>query len=175
MKQYTVDFSHSTIGFSVRHMMVSRIHGTFESYSATLALADLDNMNDAQISFSIAVASISTKNFDRDVHLVSPDFFDADVFPKITFISTKVEKIKDQVFHLHGDLTIKDITNPVIFKTTYTGSTINPWGQEAHKFHAQTQIDRRAFKLVYNTLLETGGVLISDEIDIHVELEINPV
>ena len=175
MKQYTVDFSHSTIGFSVRHMIVSRIHGTFESYSAKLALADVDNMNDAQISFSIAVASISTKNYDRDVHLVSPDFFDADLFPKITFISTKVEKINDEVFNLHGDLTIKDITNPVIFITTYKGNTTNPWGQEAHKFHAQTQIDRRAFKLVYNTLLETGGVLISDEIDIHVELEINAV
>lgn len=156
-------------------MMVSRIHGTFESYSATLALADLENMHDAQISFSIAVASISTKNFDRDVHLVSPDFFDADLLPKITFVSTKVEKIKDTIFSLHGDLTIKDVTNPVIFRTTYAGNATNPWGQEIHKFHAQTQIDRRAFKLVYNTLLETGGVLISDEIDINVELEINPV
>lgn len=175
MKKYAVDFSHSTIGFSVRHMMVSRIHGTFESYSATLAIADLENMYDAQISFSIAVASISTKNFDRDVHLVSPDFFDADLFPKITFVSTKIEKIKDKLFDLHGNLTIKAITNPVIFKTRYTGSTINSWGQEVHKFHAQTQIDRRAFKLVYNTLLETGGVLISDEIDIDVELEINPL
>lgn len=175
MKQYLIDFSQSTIGFSVRHMIVSRIHGTFESYSATLALTELETLNDAQISFSIAVASISTKNFDRDVHLVSPEFFDADLYPKITFISTKVEKIKDQVLALHGDLTIKDRTKPVIFETTYTGSTTNPWGQEAHKFHAHTQIDRRAFNLVYNTLLETGGVLISDEIDINVEIEINPV
>lgn len=175
MKQYTIDFSHSIIGFSVRHMMVSRIHGTFESYSATLALADLENLHDAQISFSIAVASISTKNFDRDVLLVSPNFFDADLFPKITFGSKKMEKIKDTIFALHGDLTIKDVTKPVIFRTTYAGSATNPWGQEIHKFHAQTQIDRRAFKLVYNTLLETGGVLISDEVDINVELEINPV
>ncbi|KOS66990.1 hypothetical protein AEA09_15950 [Lysinibacillus contaminans] len=175
MKKYAIDFSHSTIGFSVRHMMVSRIHGTFESYSATLAVTDIEDMLDAQISFSIAVASISTKNFDRDVHLVSQNFFDADLYPKITFISTKVEKIKDKLFALHGDLTIKDITNPVVFNTTYTGNVINSWGQEVHGFHAETQIDRRAFKLVYNTLLETGGVLISDEIDINIELEINPI
>lgn len=175
MKQYTIDFSHSTIGFSVRHMMISRIYGTFESYSATLALADLEKLNDVQISFSIAAASISTKNFDRDIHLVSPDFLDADLFPKITFVSTKAEKIKDNVFALHGDLTIRDITNPVEFKTTHAGSTTNSWGQEVHKFHAQTEIDRRAFQLVYKTLIETGGILISDEININVELEIHPV
>lgn len=175
MKKYAIDFSHSTIGFSVRHMMVSRIHGIFESYSATLAVTNIEDMLDAQISFSIAVASISTKNFDRDVHLVSPDFFDADLYPKITFVSTKIEKIKDNLFALHGDLTIKDTTKPVVFNTIYTGSAINPWGQELHGFQAKTQIDRRAFKLVYNTLLETGGVLISDEIDINVDLEINPV
>lgn len=175
MKKYAIDFSHSTIGFSVRHMMASRIYGTFESYSAILAATDIADISDAQISFSIAVASISTKNFDRDVHLVSPDFFDADLYPKITFISTKVEKIKDNLFALHGDLTIKDTTKPVVFNTTYIGSAINQWGQEVHGFQAKTQIDRRAFKLVYNTLLETGGVLISDEIDINVELEVNPV
>ena len=175
MKKYAIDFSHSTIGFSVRHMMVSRIHGTFESYNATLAVTDIENIVDAQISFSIAVASISTKNFDRDVHLVSPEFFDADLFPKITFISNKVEKIKDNLFALHGDLTIKDTTKPVVFNTTYTGSAINPWGQVVHGFQAKTQIDRRAYKLVYNTLLETGGVLISDKTDINVELEINPI
>ena len=175
MKKYAIDFSHSTIGFSVQHMMVSRIYGTFESYSATLAATDIKDMLDAQISFSIAVASISTKNFDRDVHLVSPDFFDADRYPKITFVSTKVEKIEENLFALYGDLKIKNTTKPVVFNTTYTGSAINPWGQEVHRFQAKTQIDRRAFKLVYNTLLETGGVLISDEIDINVELEVNPV
>ena len=175
MKNYAIDFSHSTIGFSVRHMMVSRIYGTFESYSAKLAVTDLEDMLEAQISFSIAVASISTKNFDRDVHLVSPDFLDADLYPKITFISTKIEKIKDKLFELHGNLTIKDITNPVVFNITYTDNVINQWGQEVHRFHAETKIDRRAFKLIYNTLLETGGVLISDEININVELEINPI
>ena len=95
--------------------------------------------------------------------------------PKITFISTKVEKIKDNLFTLHGDLTIKDTTKPIVFNTTYTGSTINPWGQEVHGLQAKTQINWRAFKLVYNTLLETGGVLISDKTDINVELEINPI
>lgn len=175
MKKYAVDFTHSTIGFSVRHMMISRIYGTFESYNAELTVSDIEKMQDAQIKFTIAVASVSTKNFDRDLHLVSPDFFDADVYPKISFVSTHIEKQDNNKFYIHGDLTIKDITKPVVFITTYTGHGINPWGQETYGFQAKTQIDRRDFSLIYNALLETGGILISDEIDIVVDLEINPL
>ncbi|MGE7091372.1 YceI family protein [Lysinibacillus sp. NPDC048646] len=175
MKKYTIDYSHSTIGFSVRHMMISQIHGTFESYNAELTVLDIEKIQDAKVSFSIIVASVSTKNFDRDVHLVSPDFFDADVYPKIHFESTYIEKLEDKKFAIHGYLTIKNMTKPVIFTTIYTGSGMNPWAQEVYGFQAKSKIDRRDFNLVYNALLETGGVLISDEIDIVVDLEVNPV
>ncbi|EON71134.1 YceI family protein [Lysinibacillus sphaericus] len=173
MKKYAIDYSHSTIGFSVRHMMISQIHGTFESYHAELAVSDIVQIQDAKISFSLIVASVSTKNFDRDVHLVSPDFFDADVYPKIHFESTYIEKLENNKFAIHGDLTIKNITKAVVFTTVYIGSSMNPWAQEVHGFQSRSKIDRRDFNLVYNALLETGGVLISDEIDIVVDLEIN--
>lgn len=175
MKKYTIDFSHSTIGFSVRHMMISRIHGTFESYNADIVAANIEQMQDTKISFAIAVASVSTKNHDRDVHLVSPDFFDADVYPKIVFTSTYIDKLSEKNFAIHGDLTIKNITKPIVFTTVYTGKGVNPWAQEVFGFQAKAQIDRRDFNLVYNTFLETGGVLISDEIDIVVDLELNPL
>ncbi|WDV06527.1 YceI family protein [Lysinibacillus irui] len=175
MKKYTIDFSHSTISFSVRHMMISRIHGTFESYNADIVATNIEQMQDTNISFTIAVASVSTNNYDRDVHLVSPDFFDADVYPKIVFTSTYIDKLSEKNFAIHGDLTIKNITKPIVFTTVYTGKGVNPWAQEVFGFQAKAQIDRRDFNLVYNTFLETGGVLISDEIDIVIDLELNPL
>ena len=175
MKKYAIDFSHSTIGFSVRHMMISKINGVFESYNAEIAVSDIEQMEDAKISFTITVASVSTKDFDRDMHLVSPDFFDADIYPKILFTSTYIEKLEEKKLAIHGDLTIKEITKPIVFTTVYTGNGVNPWAQEVHGFQAKAQIDRRDFNLVYNTLLETGGVLISDVIDVVVDLEVNPL
>ena len=175
MRKYTIDISHSTLSFSVRHMMISKIHGTFESYNAEIAAANIEHMQDASISITIDVASVSTKNHDRDVHLVSPDFFDADVYPKIVFTSTYIDKQNDKTFLIHGDLTIKNITKPILFTTVYTGNGVNPWAQEVHGFQAKTQIDRRDFNLVYNTILETGGVLINDEIDIVVDVELSPL
>lgn len=174
MKKYTIDISHSTLSFSVRHMMISKIHGTLESYNAEIAAANIEHMQDASISITIDVASVSTKNHDRDVHLVSPDFFDADVYPKIVFTSTYIDKQNDKTFLIHGDLTIKNITKPIVFTTVYTGNGVNPWAQ-VYGFQAKTQIDRRDFNLVYNTILETGGVLISDEIDIVVDVELSPL
>jgi len=156
-------------------MMLSKIHGTFESYKAEIAVSDIEQLEDANILFTIAVASVSTKNLDRDVHLVSPDFFDADIYPKIIFTSTYIEKLEKQKFAIHGDLTIKKITKPIVFTTVYTGNGVNPWAQEVYGFQAKAKIDRRDFNLVYNTILETGGVLISDEIDVVVDLEINPL
>ncbi len=175
MKKYAIDYSHSTIGFSVRHMMVSRIHGTFESYSAEITAADIVEMQDAAVTITIAVASVSTKNLDRDVHLVSPDFFDADVYPKIVFTSTYIEKLDDRKFAIHGELTIKNVTKPIVFTAMYTGNGINPWTQEVYAFQAKTKINRRDFNLLYNTALETGGVLISEDIDVVVDLELNPL
>ncbi|MGE7946183.1 YceI family protein [Lysinibacillus sp. NPDC093688] len=103
------------------------------------------------------------------------DFFDADIYPKILFTSTYIEKLEDKKFALHGNLTIKDITKPIVFYNSIYREQCNPWAQDVHGLQAKAQIDCRDINLVYNTLLETGGVLISDVVDIVVDLEIHPL
>lgn len=175
MNKYTVDYAHSNIQFSVKHMMISRIHGSFESYTADIAIGDIQDICDAEIKIVINVASVSTKYLDRDHHLISSDFFNADLYPKITFQATAITKVGDTSFDVLGDLSIKDVIRPILFKVQNTGYDINPWGQKVIGYTASTQIDRRNFNLVYNTVLATGGLLISDDIDIFVDFQINPL
>ncbi|WP_042471302.1 YceI family protein [Bacillus ndiopicus] len=172
MTNWTVDQSHSSIGFNVKHMMVSKVKGAFESYTAQIESSDLADLSTANITFVIDTASINTRNTDRDNHLKSGDFFDADQFPKITFQSTSIEKSGDS-YKLTGDLTIKDVTKPVTFDVEFNGKGTNPWGQEVYGFEAETKINREDFGLTWNAALETGGVLVGKDIKIQVELEVN--
>lgn len=173
MTNWTVDQSHSNVGFSVKHMMVSKVKGVFEDYSATVTAADLSDLSDATITFDIQVASISTKSKDRDNHLRSADFFDADQYPTISFQSTDIAKDGDD-YKVTGDLTIKDVTKPVTFNVEFNGKGTNPWGVEVYGFEAETKINRDEFGLTWNAALETGGVLVGKEIKINVDLEVNP-
>lgn len=173
MTNWTVDQSHSNVGFSVKHMMVSKVKGVFEDYSATVTAADLSDLSDATITFDIQVASISTKSEDRDNHLRSADFFDADQYPTISFQSTDIAKDGDD-YKVTGDLTIKDVTKPVTFNVEFNGKGTNPWGVEVYGFEAETKINRDEFGLTWNAALETGGVLVGKEIKIYVDLEVNP-
>lgn len=173
MTNWTVDQSHSNVGFSVKHMMVSKVKGVFEDYSATVTAADLSDLSDATITFDIQVASISTKSEDRDNHLRSADFFDADQYPTISFQSTDIAKDGDD-YKVTGDLTIKDVTKPVTFNVEFNGKGTNPWGVEVYGFEAETKINRDEFGLTWNAALETGGVLVGKEIKINVDLEVNP-
>lgn len=173
MANWTVDQSHSSIGFSVKHMMVSKVKGAFEAYSAQIEAADLADLSTANISFTIDTASINTRNEDRDNHLKSADFFDAEQFPTITFKSTAIEKSGDD-YKLTGDLTIKDVTKPITFDVEFNGKGTNPWGQEVYGFEAEAKINREEFGLTWNAALETGGVLVGKDIKISVELEVNP-
>ncbi|WP_107942168.1 YceI family protein [Metasolibacillus fluoroglycofenilyticus] len=173
MANWTVDQSHSSIGFSVKHMMVSKVKGAFDSYSAQIEAADLADLSTANISFAIDAASINTRSEDRDNHLKSADFFDAEQFPKITFQSTSIEKSGDD-YKVTGDLTIKDVTKPVTFDVEFNGKGTNPWGQAVYGFEAETSINREEFGLTWNAALETGGVLVGKDITISVELEVNP-
>lgn len=173
MTNWTVDQSHSNVGFSVKHMMVSKVKGVFEDYSATVTAADLSDLSDATITFDIQVASISTKSEDRDNHLRSADFFDADQYPTISFLSTDIAKDGDD-YKVTGDLTIKDVTKPVTFNVEFNGRGTNPWGVEVYGFEAETKINRDEFGLTWNAALETGGVLVGKEIKINVDLEVNP-
>ena len=173
MTKWTVDQSHSYIGFEVKHMMVSKVKGVFGSYEANVEAADLSDITGATISFKFDVQSINTRNEERDNHLTSADFFNAEQFPVITFESTSITKSGDS-FDVTGNFTIKDVTKAVTFETTFNGTGKNPWGQAVYGFEAETKINREEFGLTWNAALETGGVLVGKDVKIKVELELNP-
>jgi len=173
MTKWKVDQSHSSVGFEVKHMMVSKVKGQFDSYSADVEAADLSDLTTASITFKFDVASINTKNADRDNHLRSADFFDAEKYPTITFTSTSISKDGDD-YKVTGDLTIKDVTKEVTFDVEFGGKGVNPWGVEVYGFEAEGKINREDFGLTWNAPLETGGVLVGKDVKIKVELELNP-
>lgn len=172
MAKWTIDQGHSSIGFSVKHMMVSKVKGTFDAYTAEVEAEDLADLTTASIKFNLDVASINTKSEDRDAHLKSADFFDVDSFPAIHFESTNITKQGDS-YGVTGNLTIKDVTKEVTFETEYNGKGLNPWGQEVYGFEAEAKVNREDFGLTWNAALETGGVLVGKDIKINVELELN--
>ncbi|WP_342430961.1 YceI family protein [Neobacillus sp. FSL H8-0543] len=173
MTKWTVDQSHSSVGFEVKHMMVSKVKGQFESYTADVEAADLTDLTTASISFKFDVASISTRSEDRDNHLRSADFFDVENNPTIDFVSTSIAKDGEN-FKVTGDLTIKDVTKSVTFDVEFGGKGTNPWGVAVYGFEAEAKINREEFGLTWNAALETGGVLVGKDIKIKVELELNP-
>ena len=173
MTKFNLDAAHSSIDFSVKHMMVSKVKGSFTNFTADLD-GNAEDLNGAAISFDIDVKSITTNNEDRDNHLRSADFFDTETFPSIKFVATDIKKTDDGEYDVTGDITIKDVTKPVTFEVEYGGKGTNPWGQEVVAFSAETKINRKEFGLVWNQALETGGVLVGEDIKISVELELNP-
>lgn len=173
MANYKVDSNHSSIEFSIKHMMVSKVKGTFDTYDATVSAEDLADLTTANIAFTIEVASINTRNSDRDNHLRSADFFNAEAHPTITFTSTNIVRDGDD-YQVTGDMTIKGITKPVTFEVEYNGKGKTPDGTEVYGFEAETKINREDFDLTWNAALETGGVLVGKDVKIHVALELNP-
>ena len=173
MKAWTVDQAHSTVGFEVKHMMVSKVKGQFDAYTATVEADDLADLTTASIAFNFDVSSINTHSADRDTHLRSADFFDVEQFSTITFQSTAIVKDGDD-YKVTGDLTIKDVTKSTVFDVEFGGKGIDPWGNEVYGFEAESKINREEFGLTWNTALETGGVLVGKDIKIKVELEVNP-
>ncbi|AGK53598.1 YceI family protein [Bacillus sp. 1NLA3E] len=174
MAKWAVDQSHSSIGFEVKHMMVSKVKGTFETYTAEVEAAELTDLTTASIVFKFDVASINTRSEDRDNHLKSGDFFDVENYSTIDFKSTNITKDGDD-YKVTGDLTIKDVTKSVTFDVEFGGKGTNPWGVEVYGFEAEAKINREEFGLTWNAALETGGVLVGKDIKIKVELEVNPV
>ncbi|SOC42352.1 YceI family protein [Ureibacillus acetophenoni] len=173
MAKFTVDQSHSQVGFEVKHMMVSKVKGQFDAYTADVEAENLEDLTTAQIAFTFDVGSINTRSEDRDNHLKSADFFDIEKYPNITFKSTNITKDGDD-YKVTGDLTIKDVTKPVTFEVEFGGKGKNPWGVEVYGFEAEAKINREDFGLTWNAALETGGVLVGKDIKIKVELEVNP-
>lgn len=168
---WQLDPSHSHVQFSVRHMMLSKTRGEFEKFSGTI---NLDEANPAAstVDVQIDAASINTRDERRDGHLRSPDFLDADTYPHLTFKSTGVEVVDGANAKLHGDLTIRNITRPVTLAVEHTGRSKSPFGTENIGFEAQTKINRKDWDLNWNMALETGGVLVGEEVTIDIQLEL---
>lgn len=168
---WTIDNSHSSIHFSARHMMISTVRGEFHNFSGTV---DFNEENPALSSVNVEIepASLETRDAQRDGHLKSADFFDVENFPVATFKSTRAEASSDTTGKLYGDLTVKGVTKPVVLDVEYNGQSKSPWGTTSAGFTATTKVNRKDFGLNWNVALETGGVLVGEEVKITIEAEI---
>ncbi len=168
---YQIDHAHSQIQFTVRHMMISKVRGWFEKFDGTVQLDEQEPAN-SSVDIRIEAASINTRDAQRDGHLRSPDFLDAERYPDLYFKSTRVEVLDSMNAKLHGDLTIKGVTRPVVLGVEYAGQAKSPWGTTSFGFSGHTVINRKDWGLEWNRALETGGWLVGDEITIDIELEL---
>jgi polyisoprenoid-binding protein YceI len=167
---WNIDTTHSGIHFSVRHMVIAKVRGSFRQFSGTVSLDEQDPSASA-VSVSIDAASIDTGVAQRDAHLRSPDFFDTARFPTLSFRSTRVERTGEDGLRVTGQLTIRDITREVVLETEPLGVGKDPWGNLKAAFEAKTSIDRRDFGLTWNQALEAGGVLVGEKIEISLEVQ----
>lgn len=169
---YTIDPTHSRIGFVARHAMVTKVRGSFNDFAGTGYL-DADDPSKSRVQLTIKTKSIDTRNADRDGHLRSNDFFDMDTYPEITFTSTSVEALDAETFRVTGDLTIKGVTKPVSVDFEYTGTAVDPFNNTRVGFEGSTTVNRKDFGVSWNAPLETGGVLVGEKINL--ELEVSAV
>lgn len=169
-ERWEIDSSHSGIHFAVRHLVIAKVRGQFSRWSGTLQVPDT-GFERASLDVVIDAGSIDTGVADRDAHLRSADFLDAAQFPEITFKSSTVERAGDDRLRLLGQLTIKGVTRDVALDVEDLGRAKDPWGNERAAFSARTSIDRRDFGLTWNQVLETGGVMVGERIDIEIEIE----
>ncbi|HET7584130.1 MAG TPA: YceI family protein [Gemmatimonadaceae bacterium] len=166
---WKLDPAHTLVEFSAKHMMITTVKGRFTEVEGTIH-ADEDDISRSSVEARMKAASIDTRVEQRDNHLRSADFLDAEKFPDITFRSTKVEGTKEK-FRITGDLTIRGTTRPVTLEATFEGRGKDPWGGERAGFSARGKIDRREFGLTWNQALETGGVLVGHDIKIEIDAQ----
>jgi polyisoprenoid-binding protein YceI len=169
--KWSVDKAHSSVKFSVIHMVVSEVDGNFKMFDGSLEAAKPD-FSDAKINFTIDVNSINTDNEKREGHLKSADFFDVANYPQIKFVGTSMKPLGGNKYELKGNLTLKDVTKPVVFQVTYGGTLTTKNGAKAG-FKAKTTIDRYDYNLKWNNALEAGGLAVSKEVEITVNVELN--
>jgi polyisoprenoid-binding protein YceI len=169
---YNIDTTHTQVLFKVKHLGISTVTGNFGTFSGSFDF-DPESLEAGGASVTIDVASIDTGVEDRDTHLRSPDFFEVEKHPEITFKSTKVQNVKDNTFELVGNLTIRGVTKPVTLEVEVGGTATDPWGNEKAAFTAETKINRQEFGLTWSKLLETGGLVVGNEVRILLEVEGN--
>ncbi len=168
---WAIDPTHSEIGFKVKHMMFTNVSGKFNAFEASIENED-DQFDTSVVSFSAEVNSVDTNNADRDNHLRSADFFDVEQFPKISFKSTGIKKINEGQFKVSGDLTIKDVTQNITLDAEYSGLMKDPWGNTKAGVSLNGKINRKEFGLTWNAALETGGVLVGEDIKLTAEVQL---
>ncbi len=162
---WSLDSTHSEIAFKVKHMMISTVTGHFENFEAT-AKTDGDNFNDATIAFTAKTGSINTKNKDRDTHLKSDDFFNAEKFPEMKFVSKSFDGE-----HLVGDLTIRDVSKEISLNAEFNGIVVDPYGQTKAGFEIRGEVSRKDFNLTWNAVTEAGSIVVSDKVKLVVDIQ----
>jgi polyisoprenoid-binding protein YceI len=168
--QYTIDKAHSSVSFRIRHLGISNVSGTFSDYDATIEMAG-DDLASFRATASIQVGSIDTANQRRDNHLRSDDFFDAERFPAMTFESTGVRNVNGDRFEIEGNLTIRDVTRPVVLTAERLGSAVGPDGSHRVGIEARTTVDRHDFGLNWNRMTEAGGVVVGRDVTIMLDIQ----
>ena len=165
------DKPHSSVNFTVRHMVIAKVNGDFKDFEGTVNF-DGKNVESGSVDVTIQVASIETENERRDNHLRSADFFDVEKYPLMTFKSKKIEKDEGSDYKMTGDLTIRDVTREVTLDVEFNGTIVDPWGATRAGFSATGEIDRQDFGVKWNKPLENGGFLVSDMVEIRIEAEL---
>jgi polyisoprenoid-binding protein YceI len=168
--KWALDPAHSSVEFSVKHMMFAKVNGAFNNFTASIE-ANPTDLTTANIEFNVDLSSVDTRNADRDNHLRSGDFFDVDNHPSMTFASTTIVKKGEGVYDVTGDLSLHGVTRPETFVVTFEGQGKDPWGNEKVGFTAEGKIKRSDFGLTWNAALETGGVLVGDEIKVSLVIQ----
>jgi polyisoprenoid-binding protein YceI len=166
---YTVDPSHSRIGFVARHAMVTKVRGSFNEFEGH-GHFDADNPANSSLELTIKAASIDTRNADRDAHLRSNDFFDMENHPEIRFVSTAVEPVDEQNYRVTGDLTMKGVTKPVTVEFEFTGAATDPFGNQRLGLEGRATVNRKEWGVAWNAPLEAGGVLVSEKVNLEFEV-----
>jgi len=169
--KWTIDPAHTEIGFKVKHMMITNVTGKITKYNATIE-TDGDEFTNTAIDFTAAIDSLTTGNADRDKHLLSPDFFDALQYPDLKFAGVSLTKVDEGDFELKGNLTIHGVTKLINFDAEFGGLMKDPWGNIKAAFSVTGKINRKDFGLTWNAALETGGVLVSEEVKIIAEIQL---
>lgn len=168
---WKLDPTHSEVSFKVKHLVITTVTGYFRSFEGTVETADDSDFSTGKVDFSADVTSIDTNQTDRDGHLKSADFFDAENHPKITFTSTSLEKKSDDEFVLNGDLTIRGVTQPVKFNVEFGGTVTDPYGNFKAGFEVSGKISRKAFGLTWSAVTEAGAVVVSDDVKIQANVQ----
>ena len=169
---YDIDVAHTTVEFVARHLMITKVRGRFADFTGSITVGAVPE--ESSVEVTMQAGSVDTGQDQLDEHLRSPDFFDVERYPTLRFRSTKVEPARDGTWNVTGDLTVRDVTKPVVLAVEFEGGSTTPWGTSAIGFSASTEIEREAWGLTWNQVLETGGVAVGKKVRIELAVEANP-